>query len=124
MAADQLEKLGADTDLYETVGMMVGATVLEALALELVLKARLLRAGITPAKWHSHSDLFSLLPAAEQQDAELIYQAGHPVSPPTLAGILDVTAKAFERWRYHAEQSSDANVDEMQRAFDALVAPF
>lgn len=124
IAADQLEKLGADTDLDKTVGMMAGATVLEALSLELVLKARLLRAGIAPPKWHSHSDLFSLLPAAEQQDAEQIYQAGHPASPATLAAVLDLTARAFERWRHHNEQSADANVGEMQRAFDALVAPF
>jgi hypothetical protein len=52
------------------------------------------------------------------------YQAGHPASPAALARVLDLTANAFERWRYHNEQSADANVGEMQRAFNALVAPF
>jgi hypothetical protein len=41
-----------------------------------------------------------------------------------LARVVDLTAKAFERWRYHKEQSVDANVDEMQQAFNALVTPF
>jgi hypothetical protein len=133
LAADQLEKVRADIQpdanidpayLDETVGMMAGATVLEALALELVLKARLLRAGTKPPKWHSHPDLFALLPAAEQQDAEQIYQADrHPAMRATLAEVLDFSAKAFEKWRYHHEQLADASLAEMQRAFNALAAP-
>jgi HEPN domain-containing protein len=132
-AANQLEKVHADAKsdtsidcayLDETVGMIAGATVLEALALELVLKARLIRAGTRPPKWHSHSDLFALLPAAEQLDAEQIYQANrHPTMRATLAEVLDHTAKAFERWRYHHEQPAEPSLGEMQRAFGSLAAP-
>jgi hypothetical protein len=109
--------------LDESIGMMTGATVLEALALELVLKARLLRAEIRPPKWHSHSDLFALLPAADKQDAEQIYQTGRqPAMRATLAEALTLKSRAFERWRYHHEHRAEASMGEMQRAFDALIA--
>jgi hypothetical protein len=133
IAADQLEKVRADTkrdadvdsaDLDESIGMMAGAKVLEALALELVLKARLLRAGARPPKWRSHSDLFALLPAGEQQHAEQVFQANrHPTMRTTLAEVLDLSAKAFERWRFHQEQPAEPSVGEMQGAFSSLIAP-
>ena len=114
VAATQLEELRSDTkpdanidtaSLDEMLGMLGGVTVLEALALELVLKARLLRSGIKPPKWHSHSDLFALLPEAEQQVAGQIYQTNrHSAMRDTLAEVLNFTAKAYERWRYHNEQ--------------------
>jgi hypothetical protein len=132
-AANQLERVRADAKsdtsidcdyLDETVSMMAGASVLEALALELVLKARLLRAGTRPPKWHSHSDLFALLPGVEQQNAEQIYQTNrHPTMRSTLAEVLELTAKAFERWRYHQEQPAEPSLGEMQRAFSSLAAP-
>jgi hypothetical protein len=122
-AAEQLVEVRADADLNETLGVMAGATVLEALALELVLKARLLRAGVKPPKWHSHSDLFALLPAAEQQDADQNYQANRLTAMrATLTAVLDFSANAFERWRHHNEQPTGASLDEMQLAFNALVA--
>jgi HEPN domain len=82
-------------DLDEKFGMLAGATVLEALALELALKARLLRAGAQLPKWHSHSDLFALLPTVEQQDAEQMYQANRLFAMrATLAEVLDLSAEA------------------------------
>ena len=97
---------------------------MEALALELVLKARLLQSGIEPPKWHSHSDLFALLPDAEQHVAGQTYQANrHSAMRETLAEVLNFSAKAYERWRYHNEQPAEASLGEMQRAFDVLVAP-
>ena len=133
IAANRLEELRGDTkpdanidtaSLDETLGIMAGVTVLEVFALELVLKARLLRSGIKPPKWHSHSDLFALLPAAEQQVAGQIYQANrHSAMRETLAEVLNISAKVHERWRYHNEQPAEASSGEMQRAFDALVAP-
>ena len=133
IAASRLEELRGDTKpdanidtdyLDEAVGIMAGVTVLEALALELVLKARLLQSGIKPPKWHSHSDLFALLPEAEQQVAGQIYQADrHSAMRETLAEVLNFSAKAYERWRYHNEQPAEASLGEMQRAFDVLVAP-
>jgi HEPN domain len=132
VAATQLEELRSDTkpdanidtaSLDEMLGMLGGVTVLEALALELVLKARLLRSGIKPPKWHSHSDLFALLPEAEQQVAGQIYQTNrHSAMRDTLAEVLNFTAKAYERWRYHHERPAEASWGEVQRAFDALVA--
>jgi HEPN domain-containing protein len=133
IAANRLEELRGDTKpdanidtayLDETLGIMAGVTVLEALALELVLKARLLQSGINPPKWHSHSDLFALLPEAEQQVAGQIYQANrNSAMRETLAEVLNFSAKAFERWRYHHEQPAEASLGEMQQAFDVLVAP-
>jgi hypothetical protein len=65
-----------------------------------------------------------LLPAAEQQDAEQIYQTDRqPAMRATLAEVLDLSAKAFERWRHHNEQPAEPSLGEMQRAFSALVAP-
>lgn len=131
VAATRLEELRSDTKpdanidaaLDEMLGMLGGVTVLEALALELVLKARLLQSGINPPKWHSHSDLFALLPEAEQQVAGQIYQANrHSAMRETLAEVLNFTAKAYERWRYHHEQPAEASLGEVRRAFDALVA--
>ena len=132
-AGSRLEELRGDTKpdasidtayLDETLGVVAGVTVLEALALELVLKARLLQSGIKPPKWHSHSDLFALLPDAEQQVAGQIYQANrHSAMRETLAEVLNFSAEAFERWRYHNEQPAEASLREMQRAFDVLVTP-
>jgi hypothetical protein len=133
IAANRLEELRGHTEpdanidtayLDETLGIVAGVTVLEALALELVLKARLLQSGINPPKWHSHSDLFALLPEAEQQVAGQIYQANrNSAMRETLAEVLNFSAKAFERWRYHHEQPAEASLGEMQQAFDVLVAP-
>jgi hypothetical protein len=132
VAADQLEKVRAgakpdaniDTAYLDELGMMGGATVLEAMALKLVLKARLVRAGTRPPKWHSHFDLFGLLPDAEQQEAEQSYQTSRgPEMQPTLAEALDLSAKAFERWRFHQELPAEARLAEMRAAFNVLVAP-
>jgi hypothetical protein len=123
-AAKQVAEVQADEDLHESLGVMAGATIVEALALELVLKARLLRAGIDPPKWHSHSDLFALLPAAEQHDADQNYQANRLVAMRgTLTAVLDFSANAFERWRHHNEQPTGASLDEMRLAFKSLAAP-
>ena len=132
-AATRLKELGGDrksdenvdTDfLNEALGIMGGVTALEALALELVLKARLLQSGTKPPKWRSHSDLFALLPDAEQQIAGRTYQANRDSEMrETLAEVLNFSAEAFERWRHHNEQPAEASLGEMQRAFDVLVAP-
>ena len=105
-AANRLEKLRGDTKpdansdtarLDETLGIMAGVTVLEALALELVLKARLLQSGIEPPKWHSHSDLFALLPEAQQQVAEQNYQANrHSAMRESLAEVLNLAHRYFK----------------------------
>jgi hypothetical protein len=129
-AAYQLEEVRAETkpdatidsaDLDEKFGMLAGAIVLEALALELILKARLLRAGVQPPKWRSHSDLYALLPEVEQQGAEQTYQADrHGSMRATLPEVLDFSAKAFERyviasticvfWSAHAQRDGNSDI--------------
>jgi hypothetical protein len=110
----------------ETINQLLGRTasmvVLEALAVELVLKVRLDRAGITVARTHNHAKLFAKLPAADKKDAEERYQTRrHPAMRATLAEVLAYSAPVFEMWRYsHEHPSVEASLGEMQHAFDAL----
>src|SRR6266851_7928183 len=73
---------GASLDpeiINQLVGRTASAAVLEALAVELVLKVRLDRARIPVPKTHNHADLFANLPPADQKDTEERYQARrHP----------------------------------------------
>jgi hypothetical protein len=112
-------------DLDGIIGTVVGATTLEALAIELVLKARLHQAGIAFPKTHNHADLFAALPLAARQAADQNYQAKrHPAMRATLAEVLNFSANAFEKWRYlHEQPFVEASMGEMQRAFAALIAP-
>jgi hypothetical protein len=45
------------------------------------------------------------------------------VTAGALTAVSDFSANAFERWRHHNEQPTGAGLDEMQLAFNALVAP-
>ncbi len=107
------------------VGRAAGAVVLEALALEIALKARLLRSGISFAGLrdkHDHSALYALVPNIEKQEAEQRYQSTrHPAMRPTLAEALSFSAQVFKQWRYmHEHASVQTSMGEMQRAFVAL----
>jgi hypothetical protein len=111
---------------HEVMGRMAGAVVLEALAFELVLKARLHRAGISLAGLrdkHDHSALYALLPDVERQEAEQRYQSAGwpPLRATTLAEALSYSAQVFKQWRYmHEEQFVQASTGEMRRAYAAL----
>jgi hypothetical protein len=119
------ERLALKSIDLETINHLLGRTasmvMLEALAVELALKVRLDRAGITVARTHNHANLFEL-PAADRKDAEERYQARrHPAMRATLAEVLAYSAPVFEMWRYqHEHPSVEASLGEMQRAFDAL----
>jgi hypothetical protein len=113
----------------QNIGRVAGAVVLEALAIELVLKARLKRSEIDfqgplkGIKRHDHAKLFALLPDIEKQQADQRYRSlRHPAIRATLAEALDFSAKVFTEWRYMHEQPSgvQASMGEMQRAFKAL----
>jgi hypothetical protein len=112
--------------IEKLIGERAGAVVLEALALELVLKAILQRAGISFARLqdkHDHSALFALVPDAEKQEAEQRYQSvRHPaMKAASLDQALSSSAQVFKQWRYMHEQNSvQASMGEMQRAFTAL----
>lgn len=103
-------------------GVPISAVVLEALALELLLKVKLAQAGRPVPKSHDHSRLYADLPAAEREKAERQYQiSGHQPMPVTLAEVLTESAEAFERRRYiHEQRRVRANPEDMRRAFEAL----
>jgi hypothetical protein len=112
--------------IHQTVGRTAGAVVLEALAIEIALKARLTGARVPFAdllkKWerHDHAKLYALLPDNEKQEAEQRYQS-HPAMRATLAEALTFSANVFVEWRYmHERTSVEASLGEMQRAFKAL----
>ena len=96
--------------------------MLEALALEIVLKARLLRSGIAIPRTHDHASLYASLPDVEKQDVGQRYQsARHPAMGPTLADALAFRANVFAKWRYlHERGLVEASMGEMRRAFRAL----
>jgi hypothetical protein len=105
------------------LGRAASAIVLEALALELVLKARLVAEGLPVDTTHNHATLFAKLPASVQQEAGQRYQASrHPtMEAKTLEEALLCSAPVFAQWRYlHEHQVVRASLGEMQHAFEAL----
>jgi hypothetical protein len=108
--------------VQQAQGRIVSSTVLEALAVELVLKAKLARSGVDVPPSHDHATLFAELPAAEQALAAERYRASlHPAMRPTLQEALAYSASVFEAWRYYHEyQRVEASMGEMQLAFNAL----
>jgi len=103
------------------VGEAISAVVLEALALELVLKVKLHHAGKRPPKMHNHADLFAKLAASERQQAGQRFQVGRQPDTYTLEEVLANSAPAFERWRYaHEHQQLEASMSDMRQAFEAL----
>jgi hypothetical protein len=104
------------------MGRAASAMVLEALALELVLKARLVAEGLAADTTHNHAKLFAKLPASVQQDAGQRYQASrHQTMQATLKQALVYSAPVFEQWRYlHEYEVVRASLGEMRRAFEAL----
>jgi hypothetical protein len=118
-------------NVEQLMGRVSGAVVLEALALELVLKARLKQSGIdfdVPLKGmarHDHAKLYALLPDSEKQAADQRYRSiPFPAMHSTLAEALDFSAQVFTEWRYmHEDQHRSgvqASMGDMQRAFRAL----
>jgi hypothetical protein len=113
--------LGADI-ISQAVGMAAGAVVLEALAVELLLKVRLHRAGQPLKKTHKHADLFALLPEPERNGAEQRYAAWRlSAMRGTLEEVLKFSSDLFEKWRYmHEHGTVEVSMGELQRAFGAL----
>jgi hypothetical protein len=105
--------------LDQLVGRIAATGVLEALALELALKARLRRLKIRVPNSHDHAKLYALLPEDERQKAEERWRCvRHPAMRATLAEALSFSADVFVKWRYMHEQGSvHASMGEMQRAF-------
>jgi hypothetical protein len=119
-----LGKTGTGLD-HDTVNILLAsmgsAIALEALAVELVLKARLVRGGVRPGNIHDHAKLFAELPTSEQEAARRYQESRHPAMRATLKEALDYSSSAFQRWRYpHERPSVNASLGEMQHAFGAL----
>jgi hypothetical protein len=89
----------------QMVGRIAGAVVLEALAIELVLKARLDRAGVQVWREHNHFKLFEKLPEGERKQAGQRYALRrHPTLRDKLEEVLAFSADVFVECRYMHEQ--------------------
>jgi hypothetical protein len=108
--------------VHEIISRVVSSTVLEALAVELVLKVRLSQADKPIPMNHKHVELFDLLSLSERKESGQRYRASrHPAMRATIEEALAFSSDVFERWRYiHEHQSVEASMGEMQRAFNAL----
>jgi hypothetical protein len=148
-AASHLRTTGAPVPLGTTppadraaraLGQWAGMVVLEALAIELVLKVRVSRAGQPVEKTHSHSNLLVVLPAAERTELERRYQESNPpqssvaivnktptmlyqlsAPPDTLEKLLEASGSLFVKWRYMFQETVvEAPAEQMFHAFAAL----
>ncbi|HEY6323440.1 MAG TPA: hypothetical protein VJA16_18010 [Thermoanaerobaculia bacterium] len=150
LAAQPLRQANLPADAIDlSSGRMASAVVLEALAIELLLKVRRERAGLPFIREHKHKVLFDSLPQSEQDDLRRCYETGSghrkvgrpqplPVGairpamtvPKLGKGTLvdsglELSSKAFEQWRYAHEHHGgndvvQADFGEMQFIFDLL----
>lgn len=111
----------------EMVGYMVSAVVLQAFAIELVLKALGGKCGIAAAKSHDLLKLFQGLPESEQVAANQTYLmlvSENPALSDTkrnLADLLKAHKNDFQEWRYQYEfRPTLISIGELDRAFCAL----
>jgi len=93
-----------------------------ALALEIVLKAKVLLFTGDINKTHDHAKLFSKFPDREKEAAEARYtRLRHPAMRQTLVEALSYSATVFVKWRYmHEVGSVEASGGEMLAAFSAI----
>lgn len=108
--------------IVETIGWVASTTVLQALALELLLKALVHRAGVGVPPTHHLVELFQLLPQGQRDAADARYAArGALTERKTLAEVLAYCDDAFATWRYlHEKPSVECSMGEMMRAFAVL----
>jgi HEPN domain len=108
--------------INRTNGRVMSATILEALAVELALKASLIRAHVKPPDTHDHLKLLNKLPPDVRDQADKEYQSRrHPAMRKTLTEALAFSAEVFVKWRYAYEHPSvQASGGEMFHAFAAL----
>jgi hypothetical protein len=110
--------------MWERIGCAASAVVLEALAVEIALKARLKQAGQNVPDEHDHSKLFPLLPQKERADIQSRYEGRRSkgLMADTVDEVFKVSGKTFVSWRYMYEQSDGvtARVGEMRCVFEAL----
>ena len=118
--------IGIPTHLmWDHLGYATSAVVLEALALEIALKARLKHAGQDVPDEHDHSKLFSQLPQNERTDIQSRYQGRrlNGLMADTIEDVFSESGKTLTNWRYVYERSEGvtARVGAMRYAFEALV---
>jgi hypothetical protein len=97
--------------------------VLHALAIEILLKVRLHRAGVKVRKTHDHDKLYANLPVAERKALSRRYveQRRFPFKSQSLQAALEWSTDAFEKWRYRYEwQNVNASVGEMLLVYEVL----
>ncbi|HEY3798367.1 MAG TPA: hypothetical protein VGL58_08435 [Caulobacteraceae bacterium] len=122
MVALQLNTSGDIAFVTRLNALTASAFVLQAIALELGLKARLLKAGVSPGNVHHHRKLFDKLPESDRAVLIEAYNerwVANPVRP--LPDALDMSANIFVQWRYrHEHFALTANGGEMRFAFEVV----
>jgi HEPN domain-containing protein len=106
------------------LALVISATVLHALSVELILKARIFLETGKAVKGHELDKLFTKLPADAQQRAQKVYES----SPfywslrPKIEEALTHHAATFVEYRYPHEQTQPDGISpaELDSAFLAL----
>jgi hypothetical protein len=111
-----------DHVMDQIVGQATAVAILDALALELMLKARLYLADRPVKNTHDHGKLFADLPNNEKADLEKKYASQrHSSMASTLQEALSRSGAVFVEWRYMYEHPQvTAHNTEMEVAFDVL----
>lgn len=108
--------------MHNLQGTTFGSVMLQAFALELIIKALRFKHGLprkTGSAGHSLHGLFVDLPQPIKDKAAATYAAN--VSTSTLDSLLRDYARAFEEWRYMFEyKPNGAALGDLQKAFDAI----
>lgn len=115
------------SEIHNLLGTAFGSVMLQAFALELIVKALRYKHGLPqkkgPAGHHLH-DLFSDLPEPIKKKVVGAYagnaSARHYPST-SLESLLKEYARAFEEWRYMYDyKPKNAALGELQVAFDTI----
>jgi len=107
----------------EQVALGISATVLHALAVELILKTRIHRETGKAPRGHDLGKLFSTLPLGAQQEAQNRYDSHRRFVAihSTIQEALTRHASTFVEWRYpHERIHEGVSPMELDRAFLAL----
>ncbi len=108
--------------IHSLLGTTFGSVMLQAFALELIIKALRYKHSLprkTRADGHNLLGLFADLPKPIKDKVAAAY--ADKVSTSTLDSLLRDYARAFEEWRYMFEYNpKEAALGDLQNAFDAI----
>ena len=113
----------------EELACMFTEITLRAFAVELFLKARLVRCSVSPPRSHDLSELFRMLPQNEKaildrlfdEEFERLFPGSARAGCDSLDALLAESAKAFDEWRYaHEYRPTSAQPGALRIAFEIL----